>query len=510
MMEYTTDSKLLRVSIIAFGTRGDIQPFVALAVELTKKYKVRFLTCMGYETFLRDFDLDYIPVWPADPNEMIKNNKHVQEAMATGGIVNFKKEREGYSMECVQLVMKELSLYPPDFFINTGFLSEYFGLYLRYVMKIPVLNVQYTLHMNYNRNIAPLGMPTLPFGMHYYLIIFFARKVYQSFESFDNGMVSIGRPKLCSYLTKEEYLQEIRRYVRGNPSYKVIVCQSLVFRDALAPNVNPEKCIYVGSSILDTLQQSNHSSYFGGDANKQKLIYSFLNQYSEHDKKPIYCGWGSMVCISPEHMVKLVVTALYQTNQRAIVLGGVAGLSMDVLRNATSDKNLLLYAEENIYFTQTLSHELILPKVKCTVHHGGAGTTEAALRAGVPTIITPMFFDQFAHSKAINMLGVGIGHVHVFQKLTVESLAASIRRVISDEKMIRRSKEVSKFMCKEKGKVAAVEQIDKFIEKTFKGDIDTTWKYLDNIESDLILPEIILKYFTWFMILIISFFIVSW
>ena len=135
---------------------------------------------------------------------------------------------------------------------------------------------------------------------------------------------------------------------------------------------------------------------------------------------------------------------------------------------------------------------MIFPKVKCTVHHGGAGTTEAALRAGVPTIITPMFFDQFAHSRAINMLGVGVGHVHVFKKLTAESLAVSIRRVISDENMIRRSKEVSKFMCKEKGKVAAAEQIDKFIEKTLKGDIDIHWLYPDNIESDLILPEIIL------------------
>eukprot|EP00553_Chaetoceros_curvisetus_P006331 CAMPEP_0204631600 /NCGR_PEP_ID=MMETSP0717-20131115/23046_1 /ASSEMBLY_ACC=CAM_ASM_000666 /TAXON_ID=230516 /ORGANISM="Chaetoceros curvisetus" /LENGTH=245 /DNA_ID=CAMNT_0051649201 /DNA_START=30 /DNA_END=767 /DNA_ORIENTATION=- len=213
-------------------------------------------------------------------------------------------------------------------------------------------------------------------------------------------------------------------------------------------------------------------------------------------------------------MVKLVATAIMQSGERAIVLSGVAGLSIQVLMHAisastsscpsTSDESavtLISYAKENILFVDKVSHEYIFPLVKCTVHHGGAGTTHAALRAGVPTIITPIFLDQFCHSKAVNIIGVGIGYPYAFQKVTAQSLAQSIIQVTTSDDMIQKSKDIAKHVRSEGGKAAAANVIEKIllqntdVTKTTLGfeGFDHPFHIHIDAKKSLILPEIAMR-----------------
>ena len=75
-----------------------------------------------------------------------------------------------------------------------------------------------------------------------------------------------------------------------------------------------------------------------------------------------------------------------------------------------------------------VSHDLLFPRVAAVVHHGGAGTTAAAARAGVPQVITPMFSDQFYWASRIVDLGLGATTPHT--TMTEESLTASLREVL--------------------------------------------------------------------------------
>ena len=104
-------------------------------------------------------------------------------------------------------------------------------------------------------------------------------------------------------------------------------------------------------------------------------------------------------------MVVMAVKALmHAANERGIILGGYAGLSFELLCEATDDQDVILYAKKYILFVKAASHEWLLPLVKCIVHHGGAGTTQAALRSGVPSFITPVFLISFAiHTRSMNL-----------------------------------------------------------------------------------------------------------
>merc|ERR1712038_1524878 len=142
---------------------------------------------------------------------------------------------------------------------------------------------------------------------------------------------------------------------------------------------------------------------------------------------------------------------------RGIVLGGFAGLSLDVLKEHNpDDHDLISYAEENVLFLEKASHESLFPLVKCIVHHGGAGTTNAAFRSGVPTIITPVFIDQFDHSHVVNKMGNGYGFSKQFQKMSAQELGDQIKKVSQSTAMLSRAKEVQAEVLEENGNRAVV------------------------------------------------------
>merc|ERR1711892_24133 len=105
-------------------------------------------------------------------------------------------------------------------------------------------------------------------------------------------------------------------------------------------------------------------------------------------------------------------------------------------------KQIIDYAKENVIFVDKAPHEWLFPQVSLTVHHGGAGTLNAALRAGVPTIVTPVFGDQYDNSFFVQKLGVGVGFEEKLQKIDARDLSKAIDAVVNDPAMTTRAKEV--------------------------------------------------------------------
>jgi hypothetical protein len=112
-----------------------------------------------------------------------------------------------------------------------------------------------------------------------------------------------------------------------------------------------------------------------------------LVKFMEGGVPPVYIGWGSMTCKSAMHMSELACRALYISKNRGVVLSGWADLGPKHLDRKRPDHDAIVkYAEENIWFGNDLPHEWLFSRCKLTVHHGGSGTTHAAVRAGVPTV----------------------------------------------------------------------------------------------------------------------------
>ena len=133
-----------------------------------------------------------------------------------------------------------------------------------------------------------------------------------------------------------------------------------------------------------------------------------LTRFLEAGDPPVYVGFGSMPSRDPQQTYNLITTALRQSGQRGIIASGWGG------QVATQS--------ESIYVLDHAPHDWLFPRVAAVVHHGGAGTTAAGLRAGKPTLVVAHLADQPYWGRRVHELGVGAKPIKR-QKLTVEALA---------------------------------------------------------------------------------------
>jgi UDP:flavonoid glycosyltransferase YjiC (YdhE family) len=176
-------------------------------------------------------------------------------------------------------------------------------------------------------------------------------------------------------------------------------------------------------------------------AEPDRAVVDFVNDGAP----PVYVGFGSMADPEPDRLADMLREALRKTRQRAVVATGWAKLPVQ-----TSDQMLVV---------PSVPHEWLFPRVAAAVHHGGSGTTGAALKAGVPSVVVPYFFDQPLWALRIARLGVGARPIPR-SKLTAERLAAALREVVGDRAMLDRARAVSQRIQAEDGVGKAIRLID--------------------------------------------------
>ncbi|MGA7989365.1 MAG: glycosyltransferase [Candidatus Dormiibacterota bacterium] len=160
----------------------------------------------------------------------------------------------------------------------------------------------------------------------------------------------------------------------------------------------------------------------------------------------MYIGFGSMKSADPVGVARLTVEALAQSGQRGVVLNDSLGISQ-------------VDASDEVLLVNSTPHDWLFPQMAAVVHHGGAGTTAAGLRAGVPTITTPAYGDQFFWGQRIAELGAGpppIPRKH----LTADRLAAAIRLATNDHRMHERARFMAQKVGAEEGVTRAVSLIE--------------------------------------------------
>ena len=148
---------------------------------------------------------------------------------------------------------------------------------------------------------------------------------------------------------------------------------------------------------------------------------SDLLDFMQRGTPPIYVGFGSLGESSQAvQTTELVIEALKRSGQRGILATGWSGMSkVDSI-------------PEEFFILESAPHSWLFPRMAAVVHHGGAGTTAAGLRAGIPSIIIPHSNDQFAWGRRVFELGVGSRPIPR-RKLMAEKLAEAIKFVSAKE-----------------------------------------------------------------------------
>lgn len=162
-----------------------------------------------------------------------------------------------------------------------------------------------------------------------------------------------------------------------------------------------------------------------------------LDAFLADGPAPVYIGLGSMTGRDPEALTRLALGALRRTGQRGVLLAGWAGLGGMEL-------------PDDVCLIDDIPHDWLFPRMAVVAHHGGAGTTGAGLRAGRPSILLPWFADQPFWGRVVHDLGLGPRPVPQKQ-LSEPRLAAAIARATTSPGIHRRARTLGEHIRSEDG-----------------------------------------------------------
>jgi vancomycin aglycone glucosyltransferase len=177
-----------------------------------------------------------------------------------------------------------------------------------------------------------------------------------------------------------------------------------------------------GARLLTT--QTGYPILAGG-----KQLSDELRSFLDAGPPPLYAGFGSMPVGNRERISSLLLDAGRRAGQRLIVSRGWAEIP-----ETTHDGSCLFIGDE--------PHDELFPRVSAVVHHGGAGTVATAARAGVPQIILPAAADQFLWRRTVVRLGLGPG-APMLRRASAASLRTAITTGLSDPDYRRRAAEIA-------------------------------------------------------------------
>jgi UDP:flavonoid glycosyltransferase YjiC (YdhE family) len=168
-----------------------------------------------------------------------------------------------------------------------------------------------------------------------------------------------------------------------------------------------------------------------------------LEDFLRAGPRPVFIGFGSMASGDGERLSEIAVRALRRAGRRGILQAGSAGLAAD---------------GDDVLTIGDVPHALLFPRLAAVVHHAGAGTTAAALRAGVPAVTVPVTADQPFWAARLAALGAGTDPIP-FRSLTAERLADSLDQVVRQQTYARAAARVAQHMATEDGAGQALKVI---------------------------------------------------
>lgn len=151
--------------------------------------------------------------------------------------------------------------------------------------------------------------------------------------------------------------------------------------------------------------------------------------------RPVFIGFGSMAAGDGDRLSEIAVRALRRAGLRGILQAGSAGLAAD---------------NDDVLTIGDVPHALLFPRLAAVVHHAGAGTSAAALRAGVPAVPVPVAADQPFWAGRLASIGAAATPIS-YRSLTAERLADALDQVVRQQKYARAAAKAAAHTATEDG-----------------------------------------------------------
>lgn len=419
----------MNIVINTFGTRGDVQPYVALGIGLQQAgHSIRIVTHQIFEDFVREYGLDVYPL-QLDPQQVLLNEALSELGNNTVRISRWMEEHFKAALHDLFTATLD-SNQGADMILNSGL--SFAGWHVAEKLQVPAI-ATYLWPVTPSRHL-PAASGKIPAG-------------WLPFRGTFNYLST----KLSNQLFFRLLLKPVNQC-----RAEILGLRPLTGRDywSMDSPGSPTPLIYGYSPAVipkpaDWRGYQQVSGYWFLDTAKDYQPGKALLAFLADGPPPVSIGFGSMVDNERDKITGIVIDALRETNQRGILLGGWSKLGEGDL-------------PDSIFRMNAVPHDWLFQRMAAVVHHGGAGTTAAGLRAGVPGVVVPTFADQFFWGWRVQVLGAGPKPIPR-NKLTAANLSDAIRQAVSSEDMKDRAHLIGRQISAENGVETAVRMIEGFV-----------------------------------------------
>ncbi|KAI3732316.1 hypothetical protein L1987_63520 [Smallanthus sonchifolius] len=416
----------LQIVMLIVGTRGDVQPFVAIGKRLQEYgHRVRLATHSNFKEFVKASGLEFFPLG-GDPKVlagyMVKNKGFLPSEPSEIQI------QRSQIKDIVFSLLPACTDHDPDSHVpfNVDAIianpPAYGHTHVAEALKVP-LHIFFTMPWTPTSEFPhPLSRVRQPVAN---------RLSYQIVDA----LIWMGMRDIINEFRKKRLKLRPVTYLSGSNHFP----QDLPYGYIWSPHLVPKPKDWgphidvVGFCFLDLA-----SSYVPPDS---------LVEWLEKGEKPIYIGFGSLPVQDPDGMTEIIVKALEITQQRGIINKGWGGLG-----NLAKSKDF-------VYLLDNVPHDWLFLQCAAVVHHGGAGTTAAGLKAACPTTVVPFFGDQPFWGRQVHARGVGPPPIPV-EEFSLKKLVSAINFMLKPAVKISAT-ELAKAMADEDGVKGAVDAFHK-------------------------------------------------
>lgn len=417
----------MKLTVFAAGSRGDIQPCVALSLRLQQAgYRVRLAAPEDFAGFVQENGVDFYPL-RGDVQKIMASDTG-RAFMETGG-ANPLKSISAVRKMIAPVVMSMIqdayaACRDAEAIICLGVFGA-FGKSIAEALTIPIINIEPT-------PLLPTGAFSAP-----------SWPIQRNLGSVHNSLSGLAMLQVV-WLWYRPFVNDFRQSLGLSPYTAVRfyrAMKSTPMLGAYSPSIIPHPADWPASLHV--------TGYFFLDTQVDWQPSPELEAFLAAGEPPVYMGFGSMAGRHPEQLAGLILEALAKSGQRGLLLTGWGGLQTGSV-------------PDHVFVLEAAPHHWLFPRMTAVVHHGGAGTTAEGLRAGVPSVIVPFVLDQPFWGARVKALGLGPDPIP-HKKLTADRLAEAIRTAVTDSAMRQRAQAYGAAIRAEDGCGEAVKIIKQYV-----------------------------------------------
>lgn len=462
-------SPRMSVAILVVGTRGDVQPFWELGKRLREDgHRVRLATHADYRDYVRSGGLEFYPLG-GDPKKLSKYMCKTGGRLLPNVLDKDERdsipEKQGMLSEMMFNCWPAVSEPEPDVpnarpFCADAIVSNpvtYGHIHVAERLDVPV-------HLMF-------PVPWTPTGEFPHPISVLGIGCKQ--DQFQPGRLESRRraQNFLTYFGVDEFLYTGMRFtinqfrnsiglepIRAGEKGAHLVHQHQVpFAYLWSPHILPRPEDY-GAHVDVT------GTIFNNDTGSYDPPADFL-EWLDAGEKPVFVGFGSMIVEKPQELAEVILEAAIQSGTRVVLQSSWSELTNGKEGQATEEQE---EAERRrmVYYLGNCPHDWLFTRVCAVVHHGGAGTVAAGLRAGLPTMICPFFGDQHLWAQALKRQGVSVEPVPI-ERLTAPVLASSLVALRGEgtrgAEILARARQMGQLLADEDGVAGVVDAFYKHL-----------------------------------------------